>query len=133
MSNVPENLKYTKKHEWARIEGNHVTIGITDHAQGELTDIVFVALPGTKEFPDLKIGDEVQIGIAIATVESVKSTSDVYSPVAGKVIKVNSDLENSPGDINTDAYGKGWLAVLECKDTKSALLISAAEYKALLG
>jgi glycine cleavage system H protein len=133
MSNVPENLKYTKKHEWARIEGNHVTVGITDHAQGELTDIVFVALPGTKEFPDLKIGDEVQIGIAIATVESVKSTSDVYSPVAGKVIKVNSDLENSPGDINTDAYGKGWLAVLECKDTKSALLISAAEYKALLG
>lgn len=125
MSNVPDNLKYTKKHEWARIEGNHVTVGLTDHAQEELTDIVFVELP--------KLGQEVQAGDAVATVESVKSTSDVYSPVSGKVIKVNSDLENSPGDINADAYGKGWVAVLECKDTKSALLISAADYKALLG
>ncbi|MDD4308022.1 MAG: glycine cleavage system protein GcvH [Thermoplasmata archaeon] len=125
MTNVPDNLKYTKKHEWARIEGNHVTVGITDHAQEELTDIVFVELP--------KIGQEIKEGQEIAVVESVKSTSDVYSPVAGKVIKVNSDLENSPGDINTDAYGKGWLAVVECTDTKSALLISAAEYKALLG
>jgi len=125
MSNVPENLKYTKKHEWARIEGNHVTIGISDHAQGELTDIVYIELP--------KIGQEVQAGGELATVESVKSTSDVYSPVSGKVVKVNSDLENSPGDINTDPYGKGWLAVIECKDTKSALLISAAEYKILVG
>lgn len=125
MTNVPDNLKYTKKHEWARIEGNHVTVGITDHAQEELTDIVFVELP--------KVGQEIKEGQEIAVVESVKSTSDVYSPVAGKVIKVNSDLENSPGDINADAYGKGWLAVVECKDTKSALLISAAEYKALLG
>jgi len=125
MSNVPDNLKYTKKHEWARIEGNHVIVGITDHAQEELTDIVYIELP--------KMGAEVKAGDAIATVESVKSTSDVYSPVSGKVVKVNSALENSPGDINADAYGKGWLAVIESKDTKSALLISAAEYKTLLG
>jgi len=125
MSKVPDNLKYTKKHEWARIEGNRVTVGITDHAQEELTDIVYIELP--------KVGQEVQAGNEIATVESVKSTSDVYSPVSGKVVEVNSDLENSPGDINADAYGKGWLAVIECKDTKSPALISAAEYKALLG
>ena len=125
MTNVPENLKYTKKHEWARIEGNHVTVGITDHAQEELTDIVYIELP--------KVGAEIKAGDAIATVESVKSTSDVYSPVTGKVVKVNSGLENSPGDINADAYGKGWLAVLECKETKSPDLISPAEYKALLG
>jgi glycine cleavage system H protein len=125
MSNVPDNLKYTKKHEWARIEGNRVTVGITDHAQEELTDIVYIELP--------KVGQEVKAGDAIATVESVKSTSDVYSPVSGKVVEVNSDLENSPGDINVDAYGKGWLAIIESADVNSPALIPAAEYKALLG
>jgi glycine cleavage system H protein len=125
MSNVPDNLKYTKKHEWARIEGNRVTIGITDHAQEELTDIVYIELP--------KVGQEIKAGDAIATVESVKSTSDVYSPVSGKVVEVNSDLENSPGDINADAYGKGWLAIIESADVNSPTLIPAAEYKALLG
>jgi len=125
MSNVPENLKYTKKHEWARIEGSNVTVGITDHAQGELTDIVYIELP--------KVGQELQAGQELATVESVKSTSDVYSPVSGKVVKVNSDLENSPGDINADPYGKGWLAVIEVKSADSPDLISPTEYKALLG
>jgi glycine cleavage system H protein len=125
MSNVPDNLKYTKNHEWARIEGNLVTVGITDHAQEELTDIVLIELP--------KVGQEVQAGQEIATVESVKSTSDVYSPVSGKVMKVNSDLENSPGDMNAEPYGKGWVAVIECKDTTSDLLISPVDYKALLG
>jgi glycine cleavage system H protein len=125
MSNVPDNLKYTKKHEWARIEGNRVTVGITDHAQEELTDIVYIELP--------KVGQEVKAGDAIATVESVKSTSDVYSPVSGKIVEVNSDLENSPGDINADAYGKGWLAIVETTNANSPELISAAEYKALLG
>jgi glycine cleavage system H protein len=124
MSNVPDNLKYTKNHEWARIEGNLVTVGITDHAQEELTDIVFIELP--------KVGQEVQAGQEIATVESVKSTSDVFSPVSGKVVKVNSDLENSPGDMNAEPYGKGWVAVIECKSAESPVLISAADYKALL-
>jgi glycine cleavage system H protein len=125
MSNVPDDLKYTKKHEWARIEGNRVTVGITDHAQGELTDIVYIELP--------EVGQEIKAGDAIATVESVKSTSDVYSPVSGKVVEVNSDLENSPGDINADAYGKGWLVKIEAADPNSPTLIPAAEYKALLG
>jgi len=125
MTNVPDDLKYTKKHEWARVEGNRLTIGITDYAQGELTDIVYIELP--------KVGQAVEAGVEMATVESVKSTSDVYSPVAGKVVEVNSDLENSPGDINTDPYGKGWLAVIEAPDMGAAMLISAAEYKVLLG
>ena len=124
MANVPDDLRYTKNHEWARTEGNNVTVGITDHAQEELTDIVYIELP--------KIGQEVKAGDAIATVESVKSTSDVFSPVSGKVVKVNADLENSPGDINADAYGKGWLAVIETKG-EAAGLLSPAEYKALLG
>ncbi|MDO9537999.1 MAG: glycine cleavage system protein GcvH [Thermoplasmata archaeon] len=125
MSNIPEELKYTKKHEWARIEGNRVTVGLSDHAQEELTDIVYVELP--------KVGQGIQAGSELATVESVKSTSDVYSPVTGKVVEVNSDLENSPDIINSDPYGKGWLAVIECADMKSAELITADEYRALLG
>lgn len=125
MSNVPDDLKYTKKHEWARIEGNIVTMGISDHAQNELTDVVYVELPS--------VGDEFQAGDEIAVVESVKSTSDVFSPVTGKVIAVNSDLENAPDAINSDPYGSGWLVKLECADTNSELLISAADYKALIG
>ena len=125
MSNVPDDLKYTKKHEWVRIEGNRVTLGITDHAQGELTDIVYVELP--------EIGDEFQAGDEVAVVESVKSTSDTYTPVGGKIIEINSALEDGPEVINSDPYGKGWLIVLECSDVNSDLLVSAADYKALLG
>lgn len=125
MSNVPDDLKYTKKHEWVRIEGNRVTLGITDHAQGELTDIVYVELP--------EVGDEFQAGDEIAIVESVKSTSDTYTPVAGKIIEINSALEDGPEIINSDPYGDGWLLVLECSDVNSDLLVSAADYKALLG
>ena len=125
MSNVPDDLKYTKKHEWVRIEGNRVTLGITDHAQGELTDIVYVELP--------EVGDEFQAGDEAAVVESVKSTSDTYTPVGGKVIEVNSALEDGPEVINSDPYGKGWLVVLECSDVSSDMLMSAADYKAFLG
>ena len=125
MSNVPDDLKYTKKHEWVRIEGNRVTLGITDHAQGELTDIVYVELP--------EVGDEFQAGDEAAVVESVKSTSDTYTPVGGKVIEINSALEDGPEVINSDPYGKGWLVKLECSDVNSDMLMSAADYKALLG
>ncbi len=125
MSNIPDDLRYTKKHEWARTEGNIVTIGISDHAQDELTDIVYVELPG--------VGDEFQAGDEIAVVESVKSTSDVFAPVSGKVVEVNSALEDGPEAINADPYGEGWLVKLECSDTSSELLISAADYKAYLG
>ncbi len=125
MSNVPDDLKYTKKHEWARIEGNRVTLGISDHAQGELTDIVYVEIP--------EVGAEFQAGDEIAVVESVKSTSDIFSPLSGKVIEVNSALEDAPEVINSDPYGKGWLIVLECSDVNSDMLMSAADYKAFLG
>lgn len=124
MSNVPDDLKYTKKHEWARIAGNLVTVGISDHAQGELTDIVYVELP--------EVGAEFQAGDEIAVVESVKSTSDVYTPVSGKVVEVNSALEDGPEVINSDPYGEGWLVKLECADTGSEALISAADYKAYI-
>ncbi len=124
MTKVPDDLMYTKTHEWARIDGNKVTIGITDHAQHELTDIVYVELP--------EVGNEVQAGGELAIVESVKSTSDFYSPVTGKVVEVNTELESAPELMNGDPYGKGWLAVVESPDLKSAELLSAEDYRKLL-
>lgn len=125
MVEIRDELRYTKTHEWARIEGNKMTIGITDHAQTELTDIVYVELPG--------IGDEFQANQEMAIVESVKSTSDFYCPVPGKITEVNEDLENSPEKINEEPYGKGWLAVLEMTDPSSVdQLLSADEYRKLL-
>ena len=117
MSDVLDNLMYTKKHEWAKIEGNRVTVGITDHAQGELTDIVYVELP--------EIGRQINAGDELAIVESVKSTSDVFSPANGKVVEVHNELENNPEWINQDPYGKGWLAVLECETFDRTTLLSA--------
>ena len=125
MSNVPDDLKYTRKHEWARITGNTVTIGISDHAQGELTDIVYVELP--------EVGAELQAGDEMAVVESVKSTSDIFTPVTGRVIEVNSALEDEPEIINSDPYGQGWLVKLECADTDSEFLISADDYRKFIG
>ena len=124
MSDVPDDLMYTKKHEWARIQGNTVTVGLTDHAQNELTDVVYVELP--------EVGDEFQAGDEIAVVESVKSTSDVFTPVGGKVIEVNSSLEDAPETINSEPYGNGWLVKLECASTSSELLVSPGDYKAYL-
>jgi len=99
---IPAGLKYTKEHEWVRIEGDIATVGITDHAQEALGDIVFVELPET--------GRQVDAGEAFVVVESVKAVSDTYSPVAGEVIEVNSELENAPDQVNSDCYGAGWLA-----------------------
>lgn len=100
MSNVPADLKYTKSHEWVRVAGNLATIGITDHAQHELTDIVFV------ELPDL--GRTVRAGDACAVVESVKTASDIYSPVSGQVAEVNSSVAEDPALVNSEPYGGGW-------------------------
>lgn len=98
---IPEDLLYTKDHEWARKEGEIITVGITDHAQRELTDVVFVELPGVDE-------DFVQ-GDTVVVVESVKAASDTYAPASGVVVEVNSALEDEPGLLNTDPYGKGWI------------------------
>ena len=99
---IPADLKYTKDHEWVRIDGDIATFGISDHAQEALGDIVFVELP--------EIGRSVDAGEAYAVVESVKAVSDVYAPVAGEVIEVNEELEGEPEKVNSDAYGAGWIA-----------------------
>ncbi len=110
MSEIPGDLKFLKSHEWARVEGGgRVTVGISDHAQGLLGDLVYVELPG--------VGDAAKAGEAIAVVESVKAASDVYSPVSGTVVEVNSALSDKPETINEDAYGEGWLFVLEGVET----------------
>lgn len=97
---IPEGLRYTKEHEWVRMEGDLATIGITDHAQEALGDVVYVELP--------EVGRKVKAGEAIAVVESVKAASDVYAPVAGEVIEVNERLQDEPQLVNTDPYGEGW-------------------------
>jgi glycine cleavage system H protein len=106
--NVPAHLKYSEEHEWARVEGNRVTIGITDFAQGELGDIVFVELP--------QAGDTVEYGEPFGSVESVKTVSELYAPVTGKVIEVNGSLTDAPEKVNESAYEDGWMIVVELSD-----------------
>ena len=109
MSEIPGDLKFLKSHEWARVEGDgKVTVGISDHAQGLLGDLVYVELPA--------VGDSIEAGTASAVVESVKAASDVYSPVSGTVVEVNSALSDKPETINEDAYGDGWLFVVEAEE-----------------
>ena len=109
MSDIPGDLKFLKSHEWARVEGNgRVTVGISDHAQGLLGDLVYVELPN--------VGDRLEAGTASAVVESVKAASDVYAPVGGTVVEVNSALADKPETINEDAYGEGWLYVVEADE-----------------
>src|SRR5688500_19168867 len=109
MSDIPGDLKFLKSHEWARVEGDgRVTVGISDHAQGLLGDLVYVELPN--------IGDRIEAGNAGAVVESVKAASDVYSPVTGTVVEVNTALTDKPETINEDAYGEGWIFVLKVEE-----------------
>ena len=109
MSEIPGDLKFLKSHEWARVEGDgKVTIGISDHAQGLLGDLVYVELPN--------VGDRVEAGNACAVVESVKAASDVYAPVSGTVVEVNAALSDKPETINEDAYGDGWLFVVDAAE-----------------
>ncbi len=115
---IPADLQYTKEHEWVRIDGDVATIGITDHAQEALGDIVFVELPET--------GREVAAGEAFVVVESVKAVSDVYAPVAGEVIEVNNELESAPEKVNTDPYGAGWIAKIRMSGETVELLDEAA-------
>ncbi|MCG9967171.1 glycine cleavage system protein GcvH [Pelotomaculum terephthalicicum JT] len=118
--NIPADLKYSSEHEWVRAEGDEASIGITDHAQQALGDIVFVELP--------EVGDEVGAGEAFAVVESVKAASDVYAPVSGKIIKVNERLFASPELVNSDPYGSWFVVVLMSDPGELATLLSAEDY-----
>jgi glycine cleavage system H protein len=120
---VPEELQYTKSHEWVRTEGDTATIGITDHAQEELGDIVYVELP--------EEGATFEAGEPFGTVESVKAVSDLYTPVGGEVVEVNGALDASPEKINEDPYGEGWIVKLRVSDARAGLL-SASDYEQLL-
>ena len=119
---VPEELQYTRSHEWVRTEGDTATIGITDYAQEELGDIVFVELP--------EEGATFDAGDSLGTLESVKAVSDIYTPVGGEVVEVNSALDDSPEKINEDPYGEGWIAKLSVSDEGD--LLSASDYEQLL-
>ncbi|MDE0857360.1 MAG: glycine cleavage system protein GcvH [Candidatus Poseidoniaceae archaeon] len=126
MSLIPEELYYTKEHEWMRVEGDEIVIGITDHAQDALTDIVYIELPGEDEI--MEEMDE------FAIVESVKSASPIFAPLAGKIVAVNDALEDAPELMNTDPYGEGWIIRMKL-DTPEAItgMMSAADYKAEIG
>jgi glycine cleavage system H protein len=120
--NVPEDLRYTKEHEWCRADGKIVTIGITDHAQERLGDIVYLELP--------KEGDEVKKDEAFGVVESVKAVSDLFSPVDGKVIEVNDPLLDSPATVNDDPYEEGWMVKVQIVDPSQLQdLMNAEEYQ----
>ena len=123
---IPGDLKFLKSHEWVRIEGDgRATVGISDHAQELLGDLVYVELP--------EVGDEIVAGTACAVVESVKAASDVYAPVSGKVVEVNSALADTPETINEDAFGEGWLFVVELGDASEAEeLLSPDDYQQLV-
>lgn len=123
--NIPETLKYTNEHEWARVEGNKVTVGITHHAQSTLGDVVYVELP--------KVGTTIDQGEPFGTVESVKAVSELFSPVSGKVVKVNEELTSAPETLNTAPYGDGWIVEIELSDTSQlSELLDAAAYAKLL-
>jgi len=120
------DLRYTKDHEWVRLEGDTVTVGITAYAQEQLGDVVYVELP--------EVGRKVEQGKEMAVVESVKAASEVYAPISGEVVQVNSQLSDTPGTVNEDAQGKGWFVKLKIAD-KSQLdgLLDEAAYKAICG
>ena len=124
--NFPDNLKYTKDHEWVRVEGNNAFIGITDFAQGELGDIVYVEIE--------TVGEELAKEAVFGTVEAVKTVSDLFMPLSGKVLEVNPKLTTNPEGVNKDPYGDGWMIKVEMKNANEAgALLSAADYKKLIG
>lgn len=122
---IPSDLKYTKEHEWVKVEKNVATIGITEYASGELGDIVFVELP--------KVGAKVQQMKSFGTIEAVKAISDMFSPITGEVIEINSDLANEAAIINQDPYGHGWIIKVRFTNAGELdSLLSAADYEAML-
>jgi glycine cleavage system H protein len=122
--NIPDTLKYTKDHEWIKLDGNKAIVGITDFAQSELGDIVYIDITS--------VGQELKMHEVFGTVEAVKTVSDLFMPIDGKVLEVNPLLDGSPEKVNNDPYGEGWMVKLELKGGAEKLL-SAAEYKSLIG
>lgn len=123
--NVPAELKYTKEHEWIRVEGEEAVIGITDYAQSQLGDIVFVECE--------TVGDALEAGETFGTIEAVKTVSDLYLPVAGEVLEFNEELEGEPELVNKDPYGKGWIVKIKISDeTELDGLLNADAYKAII-
>ena len=126
MSSIPENLSYAPSHEWLLIDGSTGTVGISDHAQEELTDIVFVELP--------EVGKVIEAGESCAVVESVKTASDIYSPIEGEIIEVNKALESDPGLVNSSPYENGWFFKLKISDqSKKVELLDPPAYKDQIG
>ena len=125
MSEIPEELRYTKEHEWIRVEGDSVVIGVTDYAQNALTDVVWVELP--------EMGAVVGSMDSFASVESVKSVSEIYAPISGEVIEINESLEDSPELINEDPYGDGWICKMSISDNSElASLLDGTTYRGLI-
>ncbi len=124
--NFPENLKYTKDHEWVRVEGNDAYIGITEFAQGELGDIVYIEIETE--------GEDLAHEEIFGTIEAVKTVSDLFMPISGKVLQVNPKLQSNPESVNKDPYGDGWMIKVAIKDASELTgLMSAADYKTLIG
>jgi glycine cleavage system H protein len=122
--NHPNDLKYTKEHEWVKIHNNFVTVGITDFAQGELGDIIFIELPNE--------GESFDAGEIFGTIEAVKTVSDLYMPVSGKIIEVNSSINDNPEFVNEDPYEKGWMIKIELSSVDSSLLLDSESYLNLI-
>ena len=126
MSNIPSDLKYTKSHEWVRVSGDTATVGITDHAQAELTDVVFVELPDK--------GRKVKAGEACAVVESVKTASDIYSPVSGEIVEQNQPVTDNPALVNTEPYAGGWFFKIKLSNPAELdALLSPEDYQKQIG
>ena len=124
--NIPSNLQYTKDHEWVKIENGVATIGITDFAQGELGDIVFVELP--------EAGKSFNAGDAFGTIEAVKTVTDLFSPISGKIVAINEGLDSDPGKVNSDPYGDGWLVKIRLSDPdEKDELMSSIAYEEIIG
>lgn len=123
--NIPENLKYTKDHEWIKVEGNIGTIGITDYAQGELGDVIYV---------DITVSGEIKQGDSCGTIEAVKTVSDVFAPVSGKITEIHTSVNDNPASLNKDPYGEGWIAKIELTNPAELdSLLDTKAYKELVG
>jgi len=125
MSDVPSGLKYTKDHEWAKVDGGEVTIGVTAFAVEQLGDITLVMI-------DVKPGDELKAGASFGTIESVKTLSDLFAPISGKVLKVNQELDAKPEMVNEDCYGKAWMIVIESRSAATGELMDDKAYASFL-